>query len=548
MQTRTHHGTRFGAGIAAIAFGATLVFADDLLIVNPPPANPAVGVTANAIPSNFSLQRLAQGSDPLENPSGVIEKFGLLHDGTRTEPDENTYVVLDHDPGGPDGQVKYGRHFLFQGHENAANLAYVTRINLDVTDPAHRITLLTAPDAVSGKTGLNSIDGSTWDPFTETLLLTQEAGTNGGVIELPVRWLGTTPPSMRKLDCSLGKAGYEGIHPDDKGSLYLAEDVGGSNVSIDPANINGTVKVAKQPNSFIYRFEPNNRYDLSQGGRLYALQASVGSPLTPLVFGGASAAAAFADVYSQAQKDLRTPGTSWPAVWVLVHDTGGAPDPATCSAFDANAAAKTAHATPFKRPENLQFLPGSRFDTFFFDETGDTDSRSGQVPELAARGAWGSIFRVRFPWASSNGNISIVIVGDKDHAAFDNLAFGDGETLLATEDRGDMLHDQLNLLDSVWAFDVVDGDHPARRLIGLGRDAVAAPVGEEDNEPTGLHVSDGAASVGGLLGSRVPRVKTDDEGNGQGNGKSDEQGFRWFVTQQHGLNQVFEILQFKVKK
>ena len=245
--------------------------------------------------------------------------------------------MLDHDPGGPDAHVKYGRHFLFQGHENAGNNAYLTRINLDVTDPAHRITLLTAPDAVSGKTGLNSIDGSSWDPFTETLLLTQEAGTNGGVIELPVRWLGTTPPAMRKLDCVIGKGGYEGIHPDDKGNLFLAEDSGGTGVSIDPANINGTTKVAKQPNSFIYRFEPNNRYDLSQGGQLYALQVSVGSPLTPLVFGGSTAAAAFADVYSPAQKDLRKPGSNWPAIWVRVHDTGGAPDPATCSAFDANA-------------------------------------------------------------------------------------------------------------------------------------------------------------------------------------------------------------------
>jgi hypothetical protein len=548
MQTGTHFGARLGASVAAIAFGATLVLADDLLIVNPPPANLAVGVTANAIASNFSLQRLAQGSDPLENPSGVIEKFGLLHDGTRTEPDENTYVVLDHDPGGPDGQVKYGRHFLFQGHENAANLAYVTRINLDVAEPAHRITLLTAPDAVSGKTGLTSIDGSAWNPFTESILLTQETGANGGVIELPVRWLGTTPPSMRKLDCVLGKAGYEGIHPDDKGNLFLAEDSGGTGVSIDPANINGPTKVAKQPNSFIYRFEPNNRYDLSQGGQLYALQASVGSPLTPLAFGGSGAAAAFADVYSQAQKDLRTPGTSWPAVWVLVHDTGGAPDPATCQAFDANAAAKAAHATPFKRPENLQFLPGSRFDTFFFDETGDTDLRAGQVQDLADRGTWGSIFRVRFPWGSPNGEISIAVVGDKDHAAFDNLAFADGETLLAAEDRGDMLHDQLNLLDSVWAFDVVDGDRPARRLIGLGRDAVAAPTGEEDNEPTGLHVSDGASSIDGLLGSHKPRWKRDDEGNDKGQGKSDEQGFRWFVTEQHGLNQVFEILLSGKKK
>ena len=51
-------------------------------------------------------------------------------------------------------------------------------------------------------------------------------------------------------------------------------------------------------------------------------------------------------------------------------------------------------ATPFKRPENGQFQPGSHFRTFFFVITGDTDNRAGIQPELAARGAWGGIFRV----------------------------------------------------------------------------------------------------------------------------------------------------------
>jgi hypothetical protein len=63
------------------------------------------------------------------------------------------------------------------------NRAYVTRINLDVAHPDHRITLLTPGDA-NFLTGFNSIDGSTWDPFSHTLLFTQEAGANGGVIEM----------------------------------------------------------------------------------------------------------------------------------------------------------------------------------------------------------------------------------------------------------------------------------------------------------------------------------------------------------------------------
>ena len=131
------------------------VSAAGVLIVSVPTANPsnppATFVQPNVIASNYSLKLLAQGSDPLENPSGVITTLGNLNDATktRTEPDENTYLVFDQNPGGPTPNYEYGQHFLFQGHENSGNLAYVTRINLDVTDPAHRITLLTPVDPAS---------------------------------------------------------------------------------------------------------------------------------------------------------------------------------------------------------------------------------------------------------------------------------------------------------------------------------------------------------------------------------------------------------------
>src|SRR5205807_8162101 len=132
----------------------------------------------------------------------------------------------------------YGRHFLFQGHENSGDLAYLTRINLDVSDPAHRITLLTPVDA-DGKTHFNSIDGSTWNPFTRTLLFTQEAGANGGIIEVTPDW----PSAVRTLYGILGRGGYEGIHPDGNGNVLIIEDAGGTGVNIDPANTN-SAKVA----------------------------------------------------------------------------------------------------------------------------------------------------------------------------------------------------------------------------------------------------------------------------------------------------------------
>jgi secreted PhoX family phosphatase len=361
-------------------------------------------------------------------------------------------------------------------------------------------------------TGFNALDGSVYDPLTRTLLFTQENGANGGAVELTTGW----PPVLTRLDGILGKGGYEGIHPDDKGNLYIAEDVGGVSTNVlrgDPAS----PKAARQPNSFVYRFVPYDPQRLAGGGKLQAARVTVdGSPIT-------FHANAIDDVFATVQLDLHQKGTAWPFTWVTVHDTGflppGASQPA---AFDANAAAKAAGATPFKRPENLAFLP-DHFDTLFFDETGDTDARAGQVPGLAARGSWGSIFSLDFDRSGDGGTISIFALGDAEHASFDNLYFADRDTLLTAEDRGDTLHDQLNRLDSIWAYDVRSG--AAVRFVALGRDALAAPVGAEDNEPTGMMVSNGAADIEHMVGTRDA---LDDA--------------RAFFTVQHGDNALFEIL------
>src|SRR5262245_37257061 len=247
---------------------------------------------------------------------------------------------------------------------------------------------------------------------------------------------------------------------------------------------------------------------------------------------------------------LRQPHTSWPADWVSVHTSAPYVNAASCAAasFDANAEAKKAGATPFKRPENGQFLPASHFNTFFFDETGDTDARAGQDPTvgaaLAARGTWGSIFRVDFPFGNPVGEIRIVVTGSASQSSFDNLAFGPGEALLAAEDRGDTLHDQLQTLDSVWAYDVVDQDRRPRRFLALGRDALSAPAGEEDNEPTGLHISDGSPSPFDVLGTRWPTIAgagDDNDGDSDDGHHERNRRFRWFVTEQHGENHVYEI-------
>ena len=527
--------------VALVALAASPVRADDdgvgrIKVGVPNAVTPTPGVAQpTLLDPDFAVRLLATAENPLENPSGIITKFGILASGVRTEPDQNTFLVFPQNPGGPTAGFNYGHRFLYQGHENAGNLAYITRINLDVTDPAHRITLLT-PVNGSGVTNFNAIDGSTFNPFTNTLLFTQETSTagngTGAVIQVTTSW----PPVINTLEAFFGLGGYEGIHPDDKGTIYLQEDIGGATAPAGTlATIDGVPNVplrsARQPNSFVYRYVPNNPRRLEDGGKLQALQVIIDD--SPVVF---HAGDVIGDITADAQRKLHTPGTSWPINWVTVHESHAG----DTASFNATTAAKAAGATPFKRPENMAWLPGSDFNTFFFSPTGDTDAPTGQVPQLAARGAWGALFRVDLgdrhgdddhdgkgdKGHKDDGRISIFVLGDQVHNSFDNVAFANERQLLAAEDRGNALHQQLQTFDSVWAYDVETGK--VLRFIALGRDAAAINQGE-DNEPTGVFMSNGSTRKEALLGTEE---SLDDA--------------RGFFTQQHGDNNVYEF--FNVKK
>ena len=68
-------------------------------------------------------------------------------------------------------------------------------------------------------------------------------------------------------------------------------------------------------------------------------------------------------------------------------DTSGLP-------FAANALAKAAGATPFKRPENGVFRPGTHFREFYFGATGDTNTTSTANTGF---GGWGTLFKLTQP-------------------------------------------------------------------------------------------------------------------------------------------------------
>jgi hypothetical protein len=223
------------------------------------------------------------------------------HEAQKTEPDKNTYLVLQKQTGA-DPNYDYGTHFLFQGHEvpgvvnvNGAKGSYITRINLDA-DIAHRVTLLATTD--SDGHPIAGIDGSTWDPWAKRLLFTTEnssaptyAATAG------------YPSTVADVSGALGRGGYEGTQDDSEGNIWIVEDIGGSGKQ-------GTT--AKQPNSFVYRYVPKKPGDLAHG-KLQVLQVWDN--------GRAVTFASQAAINAPNQVDLRTYGKKFQMKWVTIHDT-----------------------------------------------------------------------------------------------------------------------------------------------------------------------------------------------------------------------------------
>jgi hypothetical protein len=499
-----------GLGLAAFVAAAMPATAQtesgsDALNLNGVAANSAFGVQSNVLASGLTESAVAYGQLPLVNAHGGITNYGYNtsnggpltqnpKEAFKSEPDKNVYLVFG------------GKHYLFQGHEGAP-AGYVTRINLDEPDLTKRVTLIS--DTRTDGVAVPTFDGITWDPFTNQLLLTAEASApTGGVFAVSLDANGDAVDGKLKPLSALGSGGYEGVQNDSAGNVWLVEDIGGSGVS-----------GGKKPNSYVYRFTPKTPTDLSTG-TLEALQVSRkdGTPVT--------AQQLSANPSDPFITDLHTYGTSFATRWVPL--TLGANNGAT-------AAAATAGATPFKRPENGVFRPGTNFGEFYFTETGDTNKDS------ALPGAFGGVFKLsqKSPTAST-GTLTPAYVGDLQHTGLDNIQFASKDQLLVVEDAGDALHTQRNALDSGYLIDLKKNGSSKKapsivRWLAEGRDASATydhytspGYNDGDNEITGIHVSNGDSSTAGILGAQVPQL-------------TGATTWRAFWTQQHGDNITWEV-------
>lgn len=525
------------AAVAAVGAAAVTAGPTDFTSVAGP-VGKVTGVSApDVLPKELAQIAVARGDMRLDGGTAAVPFYGFDGDvarhvpaanavaatgvkieASKTEPDKNTYLVLQNKQFGADASYDYGHRFLFQGHE-LGSPGYLTRINLDAND-AHRITLMATAD-VNGK-ALPTWDGSTWDPFAQRILLTSEgSGLAGGVWAAEV--LGLPAANITDVSGALGKGGYEGIQNDSAGNLYIVEDVGGPTGSTYPAS--------RQPNSFLYRYVPATPGDLSNG-KLQVLQVldTTGNAVT------FHAGQIDADVHSDAIKSVYTYGVTLKTKWITIHDT--ATDGKAF--FDSNALAKTKGGTPMKRPENGVFRPDGKFTDFYFTTTGDTNATTAVGADY---GGFGGLHHLVTNPKGDDGTLSLLYKGDVGHTGLDNITFLTKDRLISGEDAGDTLHTQRGFFDAAYVFNVNDDyskptTNAPVRMIAQGRDALATIdstwsgqpgfQNDGDNEITGIHVSDGDATKAGILGAKEPQPW---------DGK-----WRVFYTQQHGLNTTYEIV------
>ena len=266
------------------------------------------------------------------------------------------------------------------------------------------------------------------------------------------------PSKVEPLLGIFGQAGYEGVQTDPDGTIWVIEDTGGTKGK--------TNAHARQPNSFVFRFVPKDKTDLTKGGKLQALQivASNGQPITfhkDDVDG---------DIMSEGMKELHSYGVTLKTAWVVLHDT----DTDGTEPFDANALAKEKQATPLKR-RRTAFRPGTGFKEFVFDETGDTDTRTEAGSEY---GGFSAVLKlVQADPAADKGTISLIYRGDAEHTALDNIAFWSADKVVVVEDASDAVHSQRKAFNSAYVLDLTadysKADVEPMRLFAIGRDPLA---------------------------------------------------------------------------
>ena len=260
------------------------------------------------------------------------------HEAHKTEPDKNTYLVFKHGLTRRRPTLRLRHALPLPGSRERRRTArgYITRINLDA-DAAHRVTLMATKDADGNQ--LATIDGSTWDPWAQRLLLhhrepeRSDVRGHGG---LPIdgdRRVGRA--GTRRLRGHPGRLRRE--HLDRRGRRRFAARSGRRRRSGRTASSTATC--------------PTHPGDLANG-------KLAGAPGAERATATRSPSAVEAALNNPDQVALHTYGNTFDTRWVTIHDT------AIGRAARRSTPTRSPRRADARRSSGLrtaQFQPGLRF-------------------------------------------------------------------------------------------------------------------------------------------------------------------------------------------
>ena len=445
-------------------------------------------------------------------------------EASKSEPDKNTYLVL-HRPGRPRPELRL-RPALHLPGPRARHRATSRAINLDADD-AHRITLWATEDSqrrirCRPSTARRGTRGRSASSFTA------ENGANGGV------WQSTLdfPPLVEEISGILGRGGYEGIQNDSDGNLWIAEDVSGAKGAVN--------NHARQPNSFIFRFLPNDKHDLTKGGKLQALQVC-----------RLNVDALRPDRLSRQRRRRRHPVAEPEGPPHLRQPVQDELDHRPRHRRRRNRRPSTPTRSPRRitrrrssGPRTAQFRPGKQFKEFFFDATGDTDAATqagSAVRRLRRRlqaDAIEPVRRQRRPHA-------LLPRRHRPHGPRQRRVLGQGPRRRSSRTAATVCTPRT--MPSTPPGSSTCGPTTRTRTTSPSASSRSAATRPPRSTPRsrrarratvsrtrattrspGIHVSDGDPGIHGILGDREPHPF--------------HGGWRIFYTQQHGDNFTWEIL------
>ena len=309
------------------------------------------------------------------------------------------------------------------------------------------------------------------------------------------------------------RAGRLRGHPERLGRQRLdRRGRGGTNGTANPH--------AKQPNSFVYRFVPNDPRDLTKGGKLQALQVESLAHGQPIAFHAGAGRRRHHVGRHEGPAHLRHSRSR------RTGSRSTTPPPTAPRRSTPTRSPRRAGGTPFKRRRTAQFRPGTELHGVLLRPRPATPNAAPRP--APTYGGFGAVLKLDAgsPSARQRARCALFYRGDAAHAASTTSPSWRRDTVVVVEDAGDSAaHASATRSTPATCSTSTPTTPPGAPAGALSSPRAATPSAtidsalcaaapgfqnDGDNEITGIHVSDGDPTAAACSAPRCPTaVPTD---------------------------------------